>query len=304
MDDKLKQFSEKVHTATDIGSTVTFNLREHIKKSIGEATKITATEIKPIFDFYNQEVLPKFGRWMKSIFTEQFIDSMKKIKEGLIETEKDLKLFKIAMVEFGYPPSKHIDIGTARGISQAYRKNRIDLLKVMDTIMCDYYNDKLITEITREWEDNPNIKERLPILRNITMAHNLKMYNVSIPAMLAQFEGVLADSFNYKGQTNGTYIKIMLENLLDDYNELSFDQEIYQYYKKNLLARFEHGNTIGSNISRHAILHGGHKYYGEESNSIKLLLLFDHIITKIADLNNEKTQNALQEIETRKKRKA
>ncbi|MBO0994657.1 hypothetical protein [Bacillus sp. SD088] len=139
---------------------------------------------------------------------------MEKLREGISETEEDLKLFKTAIVDLGYPPHEDMDIGIVRAIAQAYREDKVSLLDNIDEFMCEYYNSELISDISNQWEKNVMLKKRLPILRNIIMSHNQGMYYVSIPAALSQLEGVLINAFSIKGKVNGDVLNILLKELL------------------------------------------------------------------------------------------
>jgi len=225
--------------------------------------------------------------------------TLNRIKQGILKTEEDMKVFKIAIIELGYPPHEGMDISTIRGIAQAYTNDKEHLSEIIDQIMCDYYDDDFIMMISGLWEENDTIKERLPILRNVIMAHNQGMYNVAIPSILAQFEGSLVDAFNIRGKVDGTIvnklIRILLKNNSSD-TLWSFDKEIHKFYEENLMVSFNHGGLIGSKVSRHAILHGGDKEYGTQENSIKLILLFDYIATEFKNIDDKTIKKANEEI--------
>ena len=140
------------------------------------------------------------------------------------------------------------------------------------------------------------------------MAHNLRMYNVSIPALLAQLEGLIVDSFHIKGNVDGHVLGMLLSILLksDTKKAFNFDNEIHKYYNDNILIGFKHGDAIKSSLSRHAILHGADKAFGTEANSLKAILLFDHIaesVRKIDESMISEAKNRVREHRKRRKKK-
>lgn len=170
--------------------------------------------------------------------------------------------------------------------------------------MFNYYSSEKIRLIAFEWESNELLKERMSILRNVIMAHNLGMYNVTIPTLLTQLEGVLIDTFNIRGKVDGKIIELLLECLLkDDNNEsgFNFDTEIHEYYTKNIIQSFKHGEPIKSGISRNAILHGADKRYGILSNSLKTILLFDYISNAGFCIDKDKQQRGREKIKIHRK---
>jgi hypothetical protein len=166
--------------------------------------------------------------------------------------------------------------------------------------MIRFYNDRRIVNIGYNWENKTILSERISILRSVIMAHNLGMYNVSIPAILAQLEGTIIDAFQINSRVKGNHLKVLIKHLLLDNNNFigsfNFDDAIEKYYSENILMSFSHGSELGSDLSRHAILHGGDKYYGKEIVSIKAILLFDYIVEAIDDLKESTISHAKLEI--------
>lgn len=269
---------------------------QHLSKRIIDISKVLNSQIEKILepmkkvneaysDIIRATTKIEFD-FQKFFNFDSFKESMDRIAKGIIETEKDLKLFKAIIVDLGYPPDENMSIRAIRAIAQAHREDRKALLENIDDFMCDYYNSQLLTEIANNWETNCLLKKRIAILRNVIMSHNQGMYNVSIPATLAQLEGVIIDTFDIRGRVDGKIINILLKRLLKNRSDkYSFDDQILSFYRKNILSGFEHGKEVGSEISRHAILHGGDTDYGKQSNSIKTILLFDYIVTTAKSLD-------------------
>ncbi|WP_180320105.1 hypothetical protein [Peribacillus loiseleuriae] len=265
-------------------------IRERLVQPILDFNEI----MQPVFQSINTK-MSEIGDLIRKHIDESDIENaVTRFKQGIIETEEDLKIFKSVMVEMGYPPHEGIDISTVRTIAQSYKENKESITPdVIQEFMCVYYDSKFIKTISLEWENNKVIQKRLPILRNVVMAHNQGMYNVAIPTILTQLESLLVDAFHIKGKVNGEIIKILWENLLKNNEDanLNFDREIHDYYVKNILIGFEHGKAAGSEISRNAILHGADIDYGQLLNSIKTILLFDCVVNAVFEMDEKKVSN-------------
>ncbi|MFO3788123.1 hypothetical protein ACKOKD_05155 [Bacillus mojavensis] len=162
----------------------------------------------------------------------------------------------------------------------------------VDQIMLNYFDDKEIEEMLMHWESRAVLQKRLPIIRNAIKAHKQQMYFASIPTLLPQLEGLVADCFQHKGSMNSVKMKKYLECFLIEkvtQDSYTFKDILYDYYIQNILVRFEHGKDITSDISRHAILHGGDVNYGKQINSLKLILLFDFFTECLCDWDSIKT---------------
>ncbi|GLO66187.1 hypothetical protein [Oceanobacillus kimchii] len=215
---------------------------------------------------------------------KEIFGGLERLRQGFIETERDIQAFKIIIIELGYPPHEHMDIRTIRNLVSKYRDGEGVEVDDFDNFMCAYYVSSKLMSISETWERLSFLSERLPILRNVIMAHNLGMYGVSVPALVSQFEGVLVDGYKVKGFVDGRKIATILDDLLtvkEEQGVWDFNQEIHNYYKENLLVRFEHGKEIESDLSRNGILHGGDKFFNKEQVSLKAVLLFDYIANKL-----------------------
>ncbi|UII58132.1 hypothetical protein LS684_21150 (plasmid) [Cytobacillus spongiae] len=217
------------------------------------------------------------------------IQSLDRIAEGFSETEEDIVIFKKAMVDLGYPPHDQISIKMMRSIAGDYKQNgKKHVEEYIDEFMLYFFTPKVIQEkIAFKWEKYDFLNKRLPLLRNAVKAHNLGMYELVIPSILSQFEGIIVDAFGVRGRVNGKIQKILYETLLikEDLSGFHFDYEIHEYYSNKILVEFAHGEEVKSEISRHAILHGGDTNFGTETNSLKVILLFDFIANSINELD-------------------
>jgi hypothetical protein len=166
--------------------------------------------------------------------------------------------------------------------------------------MFEIYDEEYLDHILLKWEQRKLISSRISILRNVIKCHNQQMYNASIPTLLPQLEGTIANAFQHKGKLNSYHLKVYLKHLLIKPNEervFSFEEALHNYYIQYVLVNFEHGKEIMSEVSRHAILHGGLTSYGTKENSLKLILLFDFLIDCFDEITEEVIMKARKEIQ-------
>ncbi|MCY7959537.1 hypothetical protein MOB39_11965 [Bacillus spizizenii] len=226
---------------------------------------------------------------IKRIDFEKLKKGFSYIKAFLDSLDDNFIKFKKIIIELGYPPNHDYPAVLVFSIINEYENSNLEKLKYkVDQMMLDYYDDKVVEEMLMQWEGRSVLQKRLPIIRNVIKAHKQQMYFASIPTLLPQLEGLVADCFQHKGLMNSTRMKKYLECFLKEKvtpDSYTFKDILYDYYIQNILVKFEHGKDIASDISRHAILHGGDVNYGKQINSLKLILLFDFFTECLCDLD-------------------
>lgn len=218
---------------------------------------------------------------------EQFKEMFERIGEAILETEEEINIFKKSIVEMGYPPPIDMDIGAMKAIAKEIKQSDVSTVSnYIDEFMISYFDDTTIDRRLQSWERTEHIRHRIPIIRNIIMAHKLKMFSLSTPAALAQIEGIIMEAFKVEGRTDNEILRIFLKELFanESENSFSFDRELHQYYIKNVLSSFEHGINLKSDLNRNAILHGYDYTYGTEVVSLKCILLLSYIIQSTEDI--------------------
>ena len=137
-----------------------------------------------------------------------------------------------------------------------------------------FERDDALARFADVWVRRPLLQPRLSILREALRAHELKMFAVSIPTLVAQFEGIIADVTSHSGKMDGAKLKSHVEKLTQ--GEPVTGSVLSSFVVETLLSKFEHGLPIPP-FSRHAILHGGDVQYATETNSQTVILLVDHV---------------------------
>ncbi|PAE07783.1 hypothetical protein CHI12_09455 [Terribacillus saccharophilus] len=213
--------------------------------------------------------------------------------DTFLDTEEDLQLFIEAMVGLGYPPHLGLDINKITNIAAFIRStDKQEALEEIDEIMTYYYDNEELNNIAKRWEELDHIKSSISILRDIIMAHNSGLYNLSVPSTIILFEGVVMEAFNVEGRTSNVMLGKLIEVLYSDWSFMSYDEQIRAFYEAKVKESFERGKVVGSDISRNAILHGYDKSYGVESVSLKAILFLDQLIESTAHISEEQRDKA------------
>lgn len=203
--------------------------------------------------------------------------------EKEIEEENQMKeLFQIVMLGLGFPPSDTLFPKEMKWILDSYSSyngNSNELLKEEITnFLIGCYNEKELNTLLNYWEKQTVCQSRVHILREVIQGHIMGFYNLTVPTMLSQIEGIIAEGFNHVGRMKEKDQKQYISVLLSCTDTGSFDSAINEYFLSTILVGFEHGKEIKSDLSRHAILHGADTNFGTQINSLKCILLFDYLL--------------------------
>ncbi|MEH6990586.1 hypothetical protein [Cytobacillus firmus] len=269
-----------------------------ITESIQPLLKVTEESIQPLLKV-TEELRQSISENVSNIYFEK-IAELGEIFRGL---DDEVIQYKSIIVELGYPPHAEISIPLMRGIVHDYNEHGTDYVKeYIHEVMISNFDYKFLDELLRKWEKNDFVKDRIQILRNVIKCHNQNMYSASIPTLLPQLEGIIAKGFKHKGFLSGYHQKVYLNNLLinplEDDEAFKFERALHNFYLQHILVNFEHGKEILSDVSRHAILHGGKVDYGTEGNSLKLILAFDFLLDSLSSLSEENIKNVQNEIKS------
>ena len=237
--------------------------------------------------------LSGFKLFGENLLSSQFIANLGKLPsmweeagrqlaENLKQFDKDQDRFELVMVELGWPPygmdltprEMHAIIGVrdSYGVEQAR--------EFVERLFIEHFDHNFLAAMLQKWESAQWLRGRLPILREVMQAHNEGKYWSSVPTLLPQIEGIIAEGYRHNGHMSVAELKSYYDKTLQKTGRYSFDQGIKKFLLEYVLVHFEHGKPLESPLSRHAILHGADTDYGTEANSLKCLLLFDFLQDK------------------------
>lgn len=226
-----------------------------------------------------QTLTPLFTNRVSTImerFAKDFEDLSRRIRE---QAERGIR-FSQVMMDLGWPPPVDLPMALVNKLLQLVDDRGLeDAAPDIEKEICAYYTPERLRRKVRAWGKTRLLGRRKRILEKAVKAHIDGDYELSVPAMVAQVEGVIADGFGHVGRMNGKQYHKYLDSHFqapgDSGVEDAANQAVRAFVAKVLLAQFEHGKPSQSQLSRHAILHGGDTDYPKEENSLKAILILD-----------------------------
>jgi hypothetical protein len=283
-------------------------------QAIGEMQERMHEVIQPIISFQEgmQKTLQPLSRMIgdvrqRIITTLESID-FKKIHDAAKILEKNTIRFKAIMLEIGFPPHDSIPLSHISYFVRIYDEIGIDYAKrlISRYMTLVLYREEELRTMQKKWQRADWLEKRIKVLNSALDGHIQGYYDLTIPTLLAQIEGMLVEGIlsldepvgkiGYKVQEN-----FLAQVILGDTNTFSFDEEIEKIYTTIILAEFERGKEVESELSRHAILHGEDVKYGTKLNSLKAILIFDYLFNKLNELYYD-IEKSKQEIRKRRRR--
>ena len=175
------------------------------------------------------------------------------------------------LLELKWTPPGHLPASLLDKISLSFEKSQITAQDV-DEIFVHFYDEDKLQEIVNSWTNQKYIQPRLKILKEVVTAHIEGRFELSIPSILPQIEGIISDIYEHAGRMNSSSIKDYVEALFAGNSR--FDRIGKIFFLSILYENFEWRDPIPF-LSRHAILHGADTNYASASNSLRLILMFD-----------------------------
>jgi len=175
------------------------------------------------------------------------------------------------LFQLKWPPPGHLPAILLDKISLSFEKGKITAQDI-DEILVHFYTKDRLQEIVNTWSEQKFIQPRMKILREVVTAHIEGRYELSIPSLLPQIEGIIADINKHAGRMNFPNIKEYVEAMFA--RDSRFDRVGKTFFLSILYENFEWQDPIPF-LSRNAILHGADTNYASASNSLRLILMFD-----------------------------
>ncbi len=221
----------------------------------------------------------------------ELLESCRRWAEQLREYEDVATRYGPTMLALGWPPSSEPPLDEMKHVLELYDTFSKDEAKQeLQTVMLLWYNRDVVLNLLEQWAQKPRLVRRMPIVTDAVMAHVEERYRLSIPVLIAQIEGMIADGFGHQGYMNLNVYKKYLEDLLGSGQSQDLDRCVKEFTLQTVLASFQHGSPISSELSRHAILHGADSEYGTAANSLKAILLFDYLQAALYDREGKRSE--------------
>lgn len=187
--------------------------------------------------------------------------------------------FSALLLRLGWPPVLGLPSDVMEELINACEDmDEADAKEMLGRRLTEVYDAERMQAVSEEWTGNPLLARRLHILMPIVKAHQDGHYALTVPSLLPQLEGLIADGFGHQGQMRMKNYKQYVERLLTSDEAEMTDPVAKEFILSIVLASFEHGEELpDGGLSRHAILHGADTDYPTATNSLKAILLFDYL---------------------------
>jgi hypothetical protein len=200
----------------------------------------------------------------------RIIQELPKFSEYLSEMERESIVFLNAN---NWPPIVDMSIPFATKVVELGKKG--ENAAIQKLLISYYSNARLKDEILPGWRSSKMLKKRMPILEKAIHAHIRKDYELSVPAILSQLDGFIADSVGFTGfLTKERRNKILKEihGISVGISRPYLEQLLFDYFSA-VFEPFNFGKKPKPILNRPAILHGHNVEYAKRSMSLKAILL-------------------------------
>ena len=214
------------------------------------------------------------------IFNSNLEKQLKKtdeLRRGIERTFEEMPKSLLLLAEYGW----YLDFETEFTLS-IHLGNKIKNKdsKGVDEYLTAYYEDNFDKIIARLSKEHP---DRAEILKQISAAHSMGHYFVSIPSIFTQIDGVCHDFttkkffIKIKKPGKNQYLPEIANEITNVSNTVleAFLSPIYN--QTPIIAHESLRASFPVTLNRHSIIHGVDKEYGTKLNSLKCISLLTYI---------------------------
>lgn len=266
---------------------------EQLRSSVDLFDKPHIKNIIKAYDDIDKQWLIKIKELSQHTQGDVKYASIKQLKNSIDETvefvrrledeEESVKKYASIMFRSGWPPILEFTNAQIQIIIQEYKNRSFDdIRQELDKELIQCFNENYLKNKLSEWRENTFLKSRIHILESAIKAHFAGNYYLSVPVMLIQFEGIIADEYHDRGSLRDEKLKKYISKLyLNDEALYPFPDNAREYFDDNIFSAFEWGTPFISRSNRYSILRGADSGYGSELTSLKTIMLFDFLLTTI-----------------------
>jgi hypothetical protein len=192
--------------------------------------------------------------------------------------EQKMERLERMLLELGWPPPGHLPATLLDEITDEFHAGNLTPTDV-EELFVHFYDAALLRELINGWKRSGHFPNRIHILQAAVGAHVEGRFELSVPAILPQLEGVIADLFGHTGWMN---LAAFHQYLVTAFGKDShFDRVSAAFMMNVILESFFWGAKI-PRLSRHAILHGADTGYATSVKSLQVILAFDELQRSIS----------------------
>lgn len=188
--------------------------------------------------------------------------------------------FPPAMAQAGWPPPRQASLKLMREVVGLDAGGRPNAREAVDRVVVEHHPQEVVDAMLESWRERLPCRRRHHIVVEAIAAHRRGDYYCSVPVLLAQSEGLIADGTGHAGRMSGKALEKRIADVFHSQDasrvQSAVDEAVLRFFQSVVIVPFEHGKPVESTLSRHAIMHGGDVGYGTLAGSLKAILLFDY----------------------------
>ena len=214
-------------------------------------------------------------------FFEQ-LDIFRFIREHAAEEEAAIEAFQDA----GWPIAPSMPRTLIRRIVAFHQQGRV---RYASQSILGYYRRNECTrlaETVEHWRDHPLFASRMSIIEDALWAHRQRRYTLSVPALMAQIEGVMSEYVVVNGlpvklgKISQVYEAVVGDPMDRDVATWAIAETLLYQLRTNTYLPTPFEDELARSIprrhcTRHTVLHGIMPGYDRESHSLRAFLLLD-----------------------------
>ena len=215
-----------------------------------------------------QALRAEVGKFGPSILA--FAQNFEQVQRWVEEAPERLRE---ALKDAGTIPHPELSLEDIRTVTAAFEEfggeAAVDRIRVLHAELFDDENFR--RGLAARWRASG----RRAALEQILQAHDAGFYYLTIPAALAQAEGIVAEMFQHHGDMK---MKVLEDYLLSLQESTDlYGPSVETFVMRFLFEKFRHGDPVPA-FSRHAILHGADTSYGTKDKSLRSIVWVDYLL--------------------------
>jgi hypothetical protein len=239
-----------------------------------------------------QQALRPFAEYQKAIarslaplqqamaaISRQLRQTTAGISQTMLPLVERLERYPGICIEFGWPPFD-VPVSVVLGVVDLYDEKGPQARAEVDALFIRLVPKKTLLHLRDEWQDCHLLRRRFQILDAIMRGHIRREYALTVPALLASVEGVIADLHVPKGRmTQKDYQRYLSETFAGPEKPQRWADQLNDAARSvivdAMVGNFTHGDPAPHDVRRNAVLHGADVAYDNEAYSLKALLMLD-----------------------------
>lgn len=222
---------------------------------------------------------------------QEYAEKMNRIRESIDLFNKNLPSYLVSIANYGWYLDFQTDLNLSVRLASDIDNNEIEKV---DLCLIDYYSnnfDTIINKLKR------NHNKRTKIFDEIKIGFDNEFYNMTIPLILSQIDGICYDKTkklfftkNSKNERNPYLPKV--SNELINLNKFFMEALLAPFF--NDAPIFAHEKKMDSfpvEFNRHKIMHGIDTGFGTKKNSLKSLSLLSYCEDILDSFNEDEIEN-------------